>query len=347
MRGGLARTTSWGRSVWLLAAAALATGCIFGDKHHGDDDDGGDGGQSGDTTGGTSQGGSTSKGGTTSKGGSTSSGGSTSKGGSSARGGSSNGGSVADGGTFALGGTVSSGGTVSNGGSGGDLVLGGTGGDIGIGGTNSSGGSGGSVSTGGSGATGGSSGTGGGDPPDGTCSEAFRVQDGGYVTSLGESCWRGYAYTVADTLGTLIAPTDFSGCASASCLCASGTLAGDETFQTYAGLGFALDQDPMLDAPEGLVSPSGSGLTISYVNTGSSSLRVQISDGTTRWCYDGLTGTDGTVTIPYTSFNTECWVGGSGDYYLGQPISTVQLVMPGAASSVPFNVCLAWAKDAL
>ncbi|HWP04634.1 MAG TPA: hypothetical protein VNN72_02775, partial [Polyangiaceae bacterium] len=340
--------TSWGRSVSLVAAVALAAGCsIFSDNHNSDDDDdGGDSGQSGEgATGGTSKGGTTGKGGTTSKGGSTSNGGSVSQGGGSARGGSSNGGSVADGGTLAIGGTVSNGGTGDLG-SGGDLVIGGTGGDLGIGGTVSNGGTGGSVSNGGSGATGGGSGTGGGDPPSGECGDAFNVESGGYVTSPGTTCFHGYAFTAIDSFGTIIDPEEFGACASPSCLCASGTVIGDELFQSYASFGFNVNQEPILDAPELTTAPAGAGLQISYTNTGSSDLRVQIASGDTRFCYEPLVGTSGVITIPYSSFNTECWVGGDGAYFTpGTPITSIQLVMPSKATDVPFNVCLVSVRD--
>jgi hypothetical protein len=181
--------------------------------------------------------------------------------------------------------------------------------------------------------------------PSGACGEAFNIEAGGYVTSPGESCWRGYAFSVVDSLGTTITPTDFADCAMPSCLCATGTIIGDELYGGYASIGFNVNQEPMLEATEGTTTPVGTGITISYTNAGSSALRVQIASGTTRWCYDNLTGTGGTVTIPYTSFNTECWVGGDGTYFPGGAISSVQLVVPGDTTSVGYSICLNGAQD--
>ena len=60
---------------------------------------------------------------------------------------------------------------------------------------------------------------------------------------------------------------------------------------------------------------------------------------TDRWCYP-LTGSSGTVTIPWGSFNTECW-DGTGTNYSGEPLEAVMLIVPGDdASYVSFNICL-------
>ena len=114
----------------------------------------------------------------------------------------------------------------------------------------------------------------------------------------------------------------------------------------YAGFGFNLNQDPVLDAPEGTIVPQATSLTIGFVNYAQSPLRVQIGTSTERWCYELPDELAAAVTIPYTSFNTECWVGGEGTPYpAGTPISSVQLVIPGAATPTPFEACLAGALD--
>jgi hypothetical protein len=84
------------------------------------------------------------------------------------------------------------------------------------------------------------------------------------------------------------------------------------------------------------VTPTGTGLTVTVsASTGALPVRVQLTGtGATFWCYT-LTGAS-PVTIPYAMFNTACW-DGSGTAYAKQPITSIELVVPGgmnAASGV-------------
>jgi hypothetical protein len=353
----------WVGGKTLAAVLVLCAGCsLFGsDKHYDDDDD----------SGGKSSGGSKSSGGTQSSGGNSgeSSGGTVSTGGDGSSNGGTTGGSHSSGGTKSAGGTtggsVSAGGTtggsISAGGdfsaSGGDFSA--SGGDTSTGGdASSAGGTGGKGVTGGSsggtggkgggssggtgGSTGGSSGSAG---SSGECGSAYETHALGYITSPGTSgCWHGFAYTVTDDLGSSALPTDFSACDGSGCsICSSGTVVADIGYAGWAGLGADVNQVDTADAPVGTVVPSGTGLQISYTNAGGSPLRIQIQDETTdtQWCYT-LGGSGGTVTVPWTSFNTTCWDTSLGEYYLpGQAITGVQLVVPGSAEySTPYSICL-------
>lgn len=241
-----------------------------------------------------------------------------------------------------LGGTSPiTGGTPSTGGS---LPTGGTpaGGALPTGGTPA----GGALPTGGTPATGGS---GGGTPI--TCGAGWAVSDGGFVTAPGASgCWRGYAYTgTGSVVGSTITPTSFGTCGSPCMLCASGTVAADIDYAGIALLGFNVNQMSDSDVA-GTVMPTGTGLTVSFTNPGGSPLRIQIggpnasTSETDRWCYN-LSGSSGTITIPYTGFSTTCW-NTTGVAYAKQPLQTVQLLVPGDdLTAVPFNICLTGVAD--
>ncbi|HEX6764320.1 MAG TPA: hypothetical protein VF103_02555, partial [Polyangiaceae bacterium] len=60
-----------------------------------------------------------------------------------------------------------------------------------------------------------------------------------------------------------------------------------------------------------------------------------------RWCAV-LGGSP--VSIPYTSFNTQCW-DGLGTSYARQPIDGVQIVAPGGAAAIPLDMTLISVRD--
>jgi hypothetical protein len=147
----------------------------------------------------------------------------------------------------------------------------------------------------------------------------------------------------------MISPTTFAACGNPCMLCGSGIVAPDLLYSGVAFLGINLNQ--MADSEvASAVTPTGSALTVSFSNPGGSALRVQLGgpNGATsaleRWCYT-LTGASGTVTIPYSSFNTTCW-DGLGAAYNREPLMNIQLLVPGNdVSSVSFNVCLTGLSD--
>ena len=104
----------------------------------------------------------------------------------------------------------------------------------------------------------------------------------------------GYAYNFADPNGTTIAPgtsMTYATCGAERPLTAMGTVTAAtlaNSYLAYAGIGFD-DQAISAMGPDNgvaLLTPKGSGLTISYTGTVGSGvvLRAEISDGTTRWC---------------------------------------------------------------
>jgi hypothetical protein len=86
---------------------------------------------------------------------------------------------------------------------------------------------------------------------------------------------------------------------------------------------------------------------VNFTKGGSYPLRVQIESltGSERWCYE--TGSSvGPIQIPWTSFNTQCWSGGTGTAYARQAIAAVSLVIPGATTGPrTYSMCLTGAQD--
>jgi hypothetical protein len=129
----------------------------------------------------------------------------------------------------------------------------------------------------------------------------------------------------------------------------SGTLGAANAANDYSGvvfLGFNVNQAAGA-AAKGTVIPTGTGLTVTFTNTGASpTVRAQISSGiaeATRWCATATSG----APIPYAMFNTKCWdttADGAAPYAM-QPIDTVQLVLPGGEAAAPFDITLVSVTD--
>jgi hypothetical protein len=121
----------------------------------------------------------------------------------------------------------------------------------------------------------------------------------------------------------------------------SSTLANN--YVVYAGIGFKINQAMNAMGPDGsvgLVTPTGSGLTFSFIETTGAGvvLRAEISDGTTRWCHN-LGSSPSTIT--YSSFNTACWDSPpDGTAYSKQPINEIQFIVVPVGSSAAYNVSL-------
>src|SRR5450631_521684 len=241
-----------------------------------------------------------------------------------------------------------------------------TGGSTGTGGSHTGGstGTGGSVSTGTGGShTGGSTGTGGivttgtgGSTTTGTggstsvsCGSAFEVGINGFVTmpAVGGGCWTGFASDGGDA-GSTIMPGSFSTCGSPCMLTMTGTLNASNMANSYAGysyLGFNVGQDSGGTAVAA-VTPKGSGVTVTFTNTSSApTVRVALnadSTGTTSWC---AAVTSSPATVAYTAFTQQCYNTPPGAAYAKQPIVSVQLSVPGGATSGPVNVTLVSVKE--
>ncbi len=206
---------------------------------------------------------------------------------------------------------------------------GGAGGVAGVGGVTGSAGAAGAAAVGGAA---GDSGGSGGDA--GSGSGAY----GGYISS---GDWQGYAWTATSPSGGTISPDDFGEFFDFP-LCASGSVSTGT--ENVAMVGWNLNQGTADGEPALSVTPTMEGIHVSLGNPGGSELRLQIQgpDGgsvsTDRWCAV-IPGTGGF--IPFSAFNTECWAGGAGTAYAGQPIVAAIVLVPGsAAGPVSFDFCI-------
>jgi hypothetical protein len=114
------------------------------------------------------------------------------------------------------------------------------------------------------------------------------------------------------------------------------------SYLAYAGIGFKINQTMSAMGPDSGVAsltPTGSGVTISYTGTVGSGvvLRAEISDGTMRWCRNVAASPS---TIAYSSFNTACWDTAGGVAYNKQPINEFQLIVVGGSLAAGYNVSL-------
>jgi hypothetical protein len=181
----------------------------------------------------------------------------------------------------------------------------------------------------------------GGSSSGGAVDAGSSVGIGGYVTS---GSWHGFAWTAADGTGSTITPKDFSGTAAGQALCVSGSVAGLADYSGVASLGVNLNQADTTNAATATVTPTLDGITVNITNSGQSPLRLQIqgptgaTDATDRWCAV-LSGSGGF--IPWSTFNTECWSGGGTAYDGKEPLTSLSVVVPGAASgATPYSFCL-------
>ncbi len=156
--------------------------------------------------------------------------------------------------------------------------------------------------------------------------------------------WAGYVWTATCTGSSITG--DFSTHMTGSPYCVSGSVAPASDYSGWAMLGWNINQTQGSSTPNGTWTPSNinsGGVLISVSNSGGSALRVQIAgpnastDSSDTWCA-AVTGAGGL--IPWTSFNTACW-DNSGTAYAGQPISNVEVLVPGGnIAAVPFDFCL-------
>ncbi len=191
-----------------------------------------------------------------------------------------------------------------------------------------------------------------GDPGGGTPGTAGE----GYWVS---NDWHGCTWTgVGDYGATTIMPQDFVSQSPDEPYCVSGTVGADEEYRGVSLLGFNIAEEgpadcsymdgeaPILPAVE-IPNWQSEGIAISLSQSVGSILRVQIQgpDGATddsdRWCMEIEDPTLGVAYAPYADFNTECWEGGEGEDYAGQPISAVVFLVPGRnEDDIEFGYCI-------
>jgi hypothetical protein len=122
--------------------------------------------------------------------------------------------------------------------------------------------------------------------------------------------------------------------------CASGVVAENDTFNSWATAGFNVDQTKASQATAKTLLLSASSITLAFSNQGGSPLLVQLLDqGYNYWCYE-LTGATSPVTIPLSSFNSACWDNSGQAFTPGTPIIAIQLDVPGSnTSTTPYSFC--------
>jgi hypothetical protein len=124
---------------------------------------------------------------------------------------------------------------------------------------------------------------------------------------------------------------------------ATGTV-GPSVAPSYAGyayLGFNVGQASG-GAAAATITPTGTGVKVAFANSSATStLRVQLvadATGSTIWCYT-VTGTS-PVMIPYGMFTKACYNSPPGAAYAMEPITSVQLNIPGDATAKTLNLTL-------
>ncbi len=166
----------------------------------------------------------------------------------------------------------------------------------------------------------------------------YSVEEGGFVTVCG---WSGYAWANADD-ASRIEPTGFDSLGAGDDLCASGSVAAEDTWGGYAMVGINVAQEAGEDTSIGTLVPDGTGIYVDLMNAAGNELRIQIQDAegeadeNHRWC--AVYSEPGV--IPWSDFNTHCW-DGTGNAYNGEAINAVLVMVPGHnENAVDFDFCI-------
>jgi hypothetical protein len=191
------------------------------------------------------------------------------------------------------------------------------------------------------------SGVGGGDTSDGAGpgGAAPSVVLDGKITA---GPWAGFGFTATDPGAATITPdcSGGTGCVPpfvGSTFCMRGTVTGRQDFTGFAMLGWNVNQEAGGPANTWAVPATG-GVTVRVLNNPpNTALRVQLQgtnphDGADRWC----AALDNGQLVPWSSFKTNCWQGGSPQNPLiaGTPIQQGSILVPGLLTDLPFDVCL-------
>ena len=164
------------------------------------------------------------------------------------------------------------------------------------------------------------------------------IGDNGYVKlSAGTVVLMGYISSSTAGSGSSISLTYDS-----SSYCATGKVAANSTYNSWAVAGFSVNQDP--SGASGTTSSlvlTGSTISLSYVNHAGTQLEFQLYDGSNYWCYMlPPAPTPTTTTIPFSSLNTQCWNGLGSPFTSGTAIRSVNLQVPGSnVNPTPFDFC--------
>jgi hypothetical protein len=167
----------------------------------------------------------------------------------------------------------------------------------------------------------------------------------GYITA---GPWTGYGFTATDPGAAMIIPDCASGTCSpaftGSSFCMKGTVTGRPDYTGFAMLGWNLNQAATAGASQlTWAVPSSGGVIVTVDNPGATVLRVQLQgtnphDGSDRWCAALTSG----QLIPWSSFVTNCWQGGTPQNPLtpGTMLQQGSIIVPGTLAELPFDLCL-------
>jgi hypothetical protein len=244
---------------------------------------------------------------------------------------------ASSGGGSSSGGVTNSGGVSPDDGTGGTSASGSAPGSTG---GSPSGGSGG-TDTGGGGTSGGSGGDGSGGGSGGAAEQVV-----GYYES---GTWHGFVSAeVIDGTLTSESPAE----ALNPPYCMTGTVDGTDGYTGVASFVWNLNQPSTCtgsgcEPARATITPELDGVALRVDNPGGTTLRVQIvepggldpPDG--HWCAD-LGTASGVVFVPWTDFNTNCWLPEEGTYYQNQPIEQLRVYAPGLGpdDDLPFEFCV-------
>ncbi len=147
--------------------------------------------------------------------------------------------------------------------------------------------------------------------------------------------YSGYDFGFSDGLGSTY-------CVDANSLCAAGTtLAQNPPAYTIWGAGFGFSLSPLTTLTNTTpvqLTGSGVSVTLSSLPTGGATARVQVTVGITQYC---ALMTSASQTIPWASFNTECWQPASGTALTGAPNATnIQIEASAGATAGAYDFCV-------
>lgn len=224
------------------------------------------------------------------------------------------------------------------------------GGGPGVGGTGDPGAGGGTPGVGGAGDPG-SGGAGPGAGGSGTGGEGEEGPITGYFES---GPWHGFGFTSLFSSdansGNTIEPPNFEGVETWP-MCAKGTIKPPSEPDGWSGalVGWGINQERVENAPLGTVTPTKEGIILDIQNKSATQLRLQIQgpDGATdanqRWCAEIGATSNPSLFVAYETFNTECWAGGNGKAYNGEPLSQIIVQaqsIPDSTADVNFDFCV-------
>ena len=133
---------------------------------------------------------------------------------------------------------------------------------------------------------------------------------------------------------------------STSALCGAGTVPADCTYNAVAGIGFNLNQSYTDRSAKPITSPATiSTVTVTFVNTANSNIRIQIvqhtAGGAVDYCYD-ITGMTSPLTVDAGYFTTTCWDGRNpGSAWNGTGAESFEFIIPSQElTPTSFDACI-------